>query len=93
MTLFFNTSIDDHNIIDQIADRIMGSPHSPYENKTSAIIDLALTHALACPLNLRGLLAARDADFFHDIFGIAAHLNRTNGKFEPLFEPRFAIKR
>lgn len=93
MTVFFETKPADDQIIDQIAERIMQSPHSPYKDKLSAVIDLSLTHALVCPLNLRGLLAARDADFFHDLFGIAAHIDRATAKFNPKFEPRYALAR
>lgn len=91
MTVFFETKPADDQMIDQFAGRIVQSPHSPYKDKLSAVIDLSLTHALVCPLNLRGLLAARDA--FHDHFGIAAHIDSATPKFNPKFEPRYALAR
>jgi hypothetical protein len=41
-------------------------------------------------LDLDGLLAATDADFAHDLFGIIRHMNRHTGKLGHCFVPRYA---
>ncbi len=52
-------------------------------------MDLTATH-LGCPLKLSELLKAPKFDFAHDIGGIEMHLNRTTGKLENCFLPRYA---
>lgn len=42
-------------------------------------------------LKLEELLAADDSNFVHDAFGIYNHMNRTTGKLEGCFLPRFAV--
>ncbi len=53
-------------------------------------MDITATHANCCPLRLADLLDANDADFAHDVFGIARHLDRSTGKLTGMFVPRFA---
>lgn len=90
MTQFFTTSIDDQATIVKIADRIMACSSPAYADKLTAIIDLSLTHALVCPLDLNRLLAAPENHFLHDIFGIKKHLDREKAVFEPMYRPRYA---
>lgn len=45
-----------------------------------------------CGLAFSGLLAADDFDFVHDIYGIDKNMNRTTGKLENEFVPRFALR-
>jgi hypothetical protein len=52
-------------------------------------MDIAATHN-TCPLRLEEWLAAGDADFSHDLFGITRHMDRTTGHLTPGFKPRFA---
>lgn len=54
-----------------------------------AHMDLTFAHK-ECPLRLEELLAADDANFAHDVFGIRRHLNRETLKIEDCFLPRFA---
>jgi hypothetical protein len=65
-----------------------------FESRASSRIevtmDLTVCHALACPLDLGGLLKADPADLVHDISGILAHLNRETGVLEDCFTPRYA---
>jgi hypothetical protein len=51
---------------------------------------LMATHMNGCPLRLDHLLAARDFDFLHDLYGIHRHLNRETGKLDSFFIPKFA---
>lgn len=55
------------------------------------MLDLENAHAESA-LDLNRLLAADDSDFNHDVFGIVNHMDRTTGKLDPIFTPRFAIK-
>jgi hypothetical protein len=47
-------------------------------------MDLEATHANGCPLRLADLLAADDFNFWHDVSGIARHLDRTTGELHEL---------
>lgn len=55
-----------------------------------ADMDLTAAHCNGTPLDLSALLAADDANFAHDVFGIRRHLNRKTGKLENCFSPRFS---
>ena len=54
------------------------------------MMDIEAAHE-AVGIDLERLANARDADFVHDVAGIAKHLNRTTGQLENFFLPRFAI--
>ena len=41
-------------------------------------------------IDFERLLAADDANFAHDVFGIIRHMNRDTGKLGDFFVPRFA---
>lgn len=62
-----------------------------YRHQT-ALMDVIACHANGNPLSLHELLAAKDADFAHDVFGIRRHINRTNGKLEDGFVPRYSLR-
>ena len=55
------------------------------------VMDIESAHE-DCGLDLDGLLAANDADFEHDIFGIRQNMDRTEypGKLIGKFKPRYA---
>jgi hypothetical protein len=53
-------------------------------------MDIIATHANGCPLRLSDLLAAPEADFAHDVFGIGQHIDRETGKLGDQFMPRYA---
>lgn len=55
-----------------------------------ASMDVTAVHNNSCQLALANLLAASDADFAHDVFGIRRHLNRDNGTLYGAFRPRYA---
>lgn len=59
---------------------------------TSYDLEMDVTAAhITCPLDLQKLLDADDLNFFHDICGIRAHLDRTTGELTDCFLPRFAL--
>jgi hypothetical protein len=53
------------------------------------IMDLTACHANGCPLRLKDLLDAPMFDFYHDLEGICFNINRSTGKLENYFLPRF----
>lgn len=52
-------------------------------------MDILATHLNGCRLRLRDFLKARKSDFSHDIHGIRNCLDRTTGKLQGVFLPRF----
>lgn len=87
---FATTSVADTDLMERIAERITADQRSPYEDKMSAIVELVVTHAKACPLDLTALLAASDDDFWHDVLGIAQNLDRQTFSLANGFQPRHA---
>jgi hypothetical protein len=56
-------------------------------------MDLTATHASGCELDLPALLTASDYNFWHDICGVNAHINRVTGKLLDCFAPRCSKRR
>lgn len=56
---------------------------------TDTMMDISATNANGCPLRLQELLDADDFNFYHDVFGIYRHIDRTTGTLEGGFLPRF----
>lgn len=55
-----------------------------------AVMDIDACHCNGCPLRLQDLLAADEGNFSHDAFGIRANIDRTTGKLQNCFHPRYA---
>ena len=55
-----------------------------------ATMDIDACHSNGCPLKLHELLEADDFNFAHDAFGIRKHIDRTTGKLQDCFVPRYA---
>ena len=53
-------------------------------------MDITAVNCNGCPLRLRALLTTDDANFGHDVWGIRRFLNRSTGKLDGHFVPRFA---
>jgi hypothetical protein len=51
-------------------------------------MDISACH-ISNPLRLKELLEADDFNFVHDVVGISNNINRTTGKLENCFLPRF----
>lgn len=83
----FTVSKADSKLIDMIAERATNKLGGDVLN---LLMDITATHANGCELRLRALLTARDADFFHDIMDISAHINRISGKLGN-FSPRYSV--
>lgn len=93
----FRTQTAEAEIIHKIVDRAMEmarklTGRSPDFKPIDLTMDITATHCNGTPLRLSELLAAPDFDFSHDVFGIMRHINRTTGKLEDHFLPRFAAK-
>lgn len=86
-----DTTLSEQTVITAIARRacaVAADLKITYPNHDIQM-DIAATHLNGCPLDLNRLLNAGGFDFYHDIFGIRRHLNRTTGKLKD-FNPRFA---
>ena len=82
----FNTTKEDHILIDKIANRV--SEKYPEISLLEISMDITATHCNGCRLDLGRLLAAEDFDFFHDVGMIRRNLNRSTGKLENRSEER-----
>ena len=82
----------DASVITDIVKRAAGmsEKHGEQLDSLSLHMDMCCAHA-TCPLKLGELLAARDGDFAHDVYGIRRHINRTTGELGDAFLPRFAL--
>lgn len=79
----------DLNLLGQVADRAQGMArtHGNYElaqDRAGIVVALTTYHA-ENGLRLADLLAARDSDFAHDVFG----LYRREGRPQDGFSPRY----
>lgn len=86
----FFSSREDHETICAIVAR--ARTKFPELDTMSTVMDIAATHGNGRPLDLRRILEADDFTFFHDVFGIARHIDRNSGKLTDCFLPRFAKK-
>ena len=84
----FSASAEDKELILSIAERAVKL--SPKTDKMTLMMSLEAVHCVGCPLKLTELLGASDADFLHDVFGIARHIDTKTGNLENCFLPRFA---
>lgn len=84
------TTREDVTLIAQIAKR--AADLLPSSKLLDIAMDIEVAHWKR-PLYLRNLLAARDADFAHDVTGIACNLDRETGDLKNCFVPRYAMRR
>lgn len=88
----WDASPKDRDLIAKIADR--ATKIAKEENLDIDLLsletDIVACHLNGTPLDLEGLLAARDGDFGHDVFGIRRFTDRETGKLPEYFLPRYA---
>jgi len=89
-TISLDVSSTDNAIIQKIADRVLIL--YPYYNYLQLVMDITACHGNGNPLDLERLLLADDANFFHDVAGIAQHIDRETGKMLHCFSPRYSKK-
>ena len=53
-------------------------------------MDISAVH-IKTPLNLEKFESFDDVNFFHDVFGISRHIDRTTGKLKDHFLPRCSM--
>ena len=89
----FATSKQDIEIESKIGDRAitMAKKLGVKYDKLTALMDIDACHNNGNPLRLTDLLNADDTNFTHDVFGIRANINRTTGKLDNCFVPRYSI--
>jgi hypothetical protein len=94
MTITWITSKEDHELLNQIADRTvkLAAELGHEYKKSDALMDVTACHANGCPLRLQEFLEADASNFAHDAFGIQRHINRDTGKLENFFLPRFHVR-
>lgn len=80
----------DSALIDAIVAR--AASLSPGIDRLTLSMDLTACHLNGCPLKLAELSGAEEFDFWHDLGGIARHIDRSTGKLGGCFLPRFAAK-
>jgi hypothetical protein len=82
---------EDTILVSKIVDRAinLAKDQAPNINRLSFEMDITLAH-ITSPIRLEELLAAPNGDFGHDVFGIAAHINRNTGELEDCFSPRYS---
>lgn len=85
----------DRDMIFQIVDRAVAMSRK-FSRRPIRRVDVLLSIRAAhadCPMRLRDLLDANDANFAHDIFGILRHINPATGKLTDGFVPRFCQRK
>ena len=88
----FDTTEKEIKLILDIASRAKQSGKLKHYDPITLMMDITATHCNGNKLDLQNFLESPDLDFFHDIFGIIKNLNRTTGKLENFFTPRYSSK-
>lgn len=88
----FNITAEENILINAIVNRAIDHPSfkSNSDTQLGLNMDISAVHCNGCRLRLKDFLEGDDFDFFHDIYGIQKNLNRTTGRLESIFYPRFA---
>lgn len=90
MSINFNVSAGDGELIRRIACRALGLMPNPITSRRSLEMTLTACHANGCPLRLEAMLEAGEFDLLHDVHGLHACIDRKTGKLTNHFLPRFA---
>lgn len=87
----FNSSAADGAIIRKIVARAYASAGNIGHtlDRLEVSMDITACHCNGNPLRLQELLDADDFNFWHDVGGIQQHINRSTGKLDNHFLPRF----
>lgn len=88
MSINFKATRKDYRTIQDIADRAVRLTDL---DRLTLEMDITAVHLNGCPLDLIALLAFRDFDFLHDIYGIHNCIDRKTGKLQRCFSPRCSL--
>lgn len=90
----FNLTADETFYVGMIVGRAMKmrKEGSLEASVTQLTLDIATCHAFACPLRLKDLADAEDANFLHDVRNIYRLLNRRTRQLDEGFIPRYAVR-
>jgi hypothetical protein len=88
----FTLTEEDEQTITAIASRAFKTrdKDTPWRSFLDIRMDIAATHLIGNPLRLHDLLEADEFNFWHDVLGIARHLDRATGHLGDHFRPRFS---
>lgn len=91
----FDATPDEVKLVKQIVARAIkdGKKRGSIILAENLEMDLIATHANGCPMDFERLVNASDFDFWHDLSGIRAHLDRKTGNLSKHFYPRFSKRR
>lgn len=87
---FSNITKTDYTTMRAIADRTTKDACLYGRDRMTLLMDLEHVHA-QCPMDLSKLLGFDEFNFDHDMYGIAANINRTTGDLENCFLPRCTL--
>jgi len=90
MSVQFETGQENTQLMNRIVDRAVQMQLIQRE-PIALMMDMAAVHKNCTEIDFVELLAAEDGDFTHDILGIQQHINRSTGKLEDDFLPRYAL--
>ncbi len=91
-TLNWTTDVVVMDLIAAIAQRAIDTMPEDVGPKCRLVMDIDACHSNGCPLDLVGLLSAKQGDFNHDVSGIVSNINRKTGALEDFFLPRYTSK-
>lgn len=87
----FDLTEQERAFIADIVDRAEEEGISPPALRNERMLDIAAVHKNGCPLDLESFLhVATDFSFKHDFLGIVENVDRTTGKLQNEFLPRYA---
>lgn len=85
----WNCTKEENKLISKITNRVIKKHKSI--KKMDLNMDVMAIHCNDVKLDLEKLLNADDFNFYHDIFGIMRHIDRSSGKLQDCFLPRCSI--
>lgn len=84
----WNATKEECKVISEIVARAWETVKPIYKDRMTLFMDIEAVHSNGFPLDLNKLLLFDDGNFYHDIYGIAKHLDRNDGTLKDCFLPR-----
>lgn len=86
----FNVTPQEAGFITKIVDRITAQLPDAFPDRQSLEMDITACHANGCKLRLAELAEADEFNLIHDVGGIRQNIDRSTGKLQRLFLPRYS---